>query len=63
MMGKLTVGKIVEYVTIAIATLAVVCFAVWLFSVQFSFEWSFTLCLCVWFALAALKYVFGSKNG
>ena len=62
-MGKLTAGKILEALIMIAATLAVVCFAVWLFSVQFSFEWSFTLCLCVWFALAALKYVFGSKNG
>lgn len=63
MMLRIVFEKMLEALIVIASTFAVVCGAVWLFSVQFGFDWSFVLCLCVWFALAALKYVFGGKNG
>lgn len=35
-----------------------VCLGVLLFALQFGFEWSFLLCVDVWLAIVALKWVF-----
>lgn len=35
-----------------------VCLGVWAFSAQFAFDWSFLLCICVWMALNAARWVF-----
>lgn len=39
-----------------------VCIGVLCFAVQFGFEWSFLLCVCVYLALIAAKWVFSQGD-
>lgn len=51
------VKVLVELIVRAAFALGLVCLTVWLFSVQFGFEWSFVLCLCVWLSLGLMRWV------
>ena len=54
---------IAAIVSLLAITFGLVCIAVLLFSICFGFEWSFLLCVCVWMALIAARWVMqGAKN-
>lgn len=55
--------KILAYLLLVAASFGLVCIGVLLFSLQFGFEWSFLLCVCVWIALAVARFIFGGANG
>ena len=60
-------NKIVKGAAYIIASLllsfGLVCLAVLFFAIQFDFEWSFLLCVCVWTALIAARWIAqGAKN-
>lgn len=44
-------------------TFGLVCLSVLLFSIQFGFDWSFLLCVCVWVAIAWARWIVGGGNG
>lgn len=47
----------------ALMTFGLVCLAVLFFAIQFGFDWSFPLCVCIWMALIAARWVMqGAKN-
>lgn len=53
-------GTVVAYLII----FAAVCLGVLLFAIQFGFDWSFLLCVDVWLALIAGRWIMaGGKNG
>lgn len=54
--------QILSALLIAAITYLVVCAGVFLFALQFGFEWSFLLSACAWIALIAAKYVFGNSS-
>lgn len=44
----------------ALISFGITCLAVFLFSLQFQFEWSILLCVCVWLGLAFAKWLLGN---
>lgn len=51
------VKVIALYIAGALITFGLVCLAVLFFAIQFGFDWSFLLCVCVWMALIAARWV------
>lgn len=51
-------SQLAEGIVQQLLKLGLVCLGVWAFSAQFAFDWSFLLCLCVWMALNAARWVF-----
>lgn len=39
-----------------------VCLGVLFFAMQFGFDWSFLLCVCVWMCLIAARWVAGAAS-
>lgn len=57
------VKTIAIYIGTALITFGLVCLAVLFFAIQFGFDWSFLLCVCVWMALIAARWVMqGARN-
>ena len=57
------IKTIVMYFVSALITFGLVCLGVLFFAMQFGFEWSFLLCVCVWMALIAARWVMqGAQN-
>ena len=52
------VKQAVSMITTALITFGYVCLGVLLFAIQFGFDWSFLLCVCVWMALYGVKWLF-----
>ena len=57
------VKSAVMYIASALISFGLVCLAVLFFAIQFGFDWSFLLCVCVWMALFAARWIMqGAKN-
>lgn len=51
-------AKVAEFVIRVAILFGMVCLGVFLFSLQFDFDWSFLLCVCVYIAMIALRVTF-----
>lgn len=57
-------ARIFALVISLIVSLGLVCLGVLFFALQFGFDWSFLLCVCVWMAINAAKWIMsGASNG
>ena len=60
---KDAIKAIAAMVALALIVFGLVCLGVLFFAMYFGFEWSFLLCVCVWMALIAARWVMqGAKN-
>lgn len=58
-MKDMTTAAIFGAIFRVIITFGLVCLGVLLFSIQFMFDWSFLLCVCIWMCLMAGRWMFG----
>ena len=55
--------KVFTVIFSLIISFGLTCLGVLFFALQFDFEWSFLLCVCVWMALIAARWIMqGAKN-
>ena len=61
---KEAIAGIVAIILTGLISFGLVCLGVLFFAMQFGFDWSFLLCVCVWMCLIAARWVAsGASNG
>lgn len=60
---KITLAAVFAFIFTAVISFGLVCLGVLFFALQFGFDWSFLLCICVWMCLMAGRWMFGRDDG